>query len=242
MKTLSRLLCLAVALGAPLRAAQTVPTLNASGTLSDADGKPLFGSFLLQFHIFDGSGSERPAWTESRYVKAEGGRFTAVLGRQQRIPEAVLQGAFHIVAQPPIGTGWRASVFGSPEISRAASVQPQSGAASEALGEAGGDVRRLERELGNAKDEVARAHRQSEESRRRLDAIEQTLSDPPAASTPAGPRIYVVQAGDTLRSVALKTLGDERHWIAVYQANDDRIQRAGELVAGQKLLIPALAR
>ena len=57
---------------------------------------------------------------------------------------------------------------------------------------------------------------------------------PPEASTE-----YVVQPGDTLRSIALEQYGDAEQWQRIYQANRAAIgPNPDALVAGMKLQIP----
>jgi nucleoid-associated protein YgaU len=51
---------------------------------------------------------------------------------------------------------------------------------------------------------------------------------------------YVVQPGDTLRSIALDQYGDAEMWQTIYQANRDTIgPNPDALVAGTTLQIPA---
>jgi LysM repeat protein len=61
-------------------------------------------------------------------------------------------------------------------------------------------------------------------------------SPPPGAAAAE----YVVQPGDTLRSIALDQYGDAEQWQRIYQANRDTIgPNPDALVAGTKLQIPA---
>ncbi|MBI5597258.1 MAG: hypothetical protein HY928_14285 [Elusimicrobia bacterium] len=223
---------------AALSAAEPVPTLRYSGTLFDAQGRPLDGSYLLHFRIFDDASGPAPAWSESRYVRAQGGRFSALLGGTQRLPDSVLRGAYRLSVDAPKGMGWAAFADGLPALDRpgsAASAAPAARPAEPSARPA--EPAGVQRELQQARSEADRARKENEENKRRLDALERAVGAPAAA--PQGPRIYVAQKGDTLRTVAFKALGDERHWILVYQANSDRLQRAGELTVGQKLVIPA---
>ncbi|TBR21715.1 hypothetical protein EPO15_09570 [bacterium] len=223
-----RHLALLAALLASLTASASAAPFRFSGTLRDASGRPLDGSYLLRFSVAG------EAWSESRYVKAEGGRFSALLGSRTPLPDSALRGTARVLADPPAGTGW--SVLpddGAPAVTAAAPPAPAQAYVPPSPPADPGDLRQLERELDQAR-------RDREESKRRLEALERAVSTPQTAGAAApASRLYVVQAGDTLRTVAKKTLGDERHWVLVYQANADRIQRAGELVAGQKLVIPA---
>jgi hypothetical protein len=52
------------------------------------------------------------------------------------------------------------------------------------------------------------------------------------------PGVYTVQTGDTLQSIAQKTLGDAGRWAEIFQANKDRIKRGGEVAPGQVLIVP----
>lgn len=241
---------------APLPAAAA--QLRYSGLLQDSAGRPLDGSFLLRFSLREQGGAGRESWSEQRYVKTEGGKFSAILGSRKPLPEAALRGGRTVFVEAPPGTGWRvvaaaepaAAVVPPPAPVPAAVLPPApvpaavpppapvpaaaSSAPAPAFPAPFGELGRLERELDQAR-------REGEESRRRLEALERAAAAPAAAPTPVT-RLYVVQEGDTLRTVAKKTLGDERNWVLIYQANSDRIQRAGELTPGQKLVIPGLAR
>ena len=54
---------------------------------------------------------------------------------------------------------------------------------------------------------------------------------------PAG-RTYVVRAGDTLRSIALRAYGNEERWRRIYRANKASIRDPDVLVVGTTLTIP----
>jgi nucleoid-associated protein YgaU len=61
-----------------------------------------------------------------------------------------------------------------------------------------------------------------------------------ASPQPAAATQYVVQPGDTLRSIALDQYGDAEMWQTIYQANRDTIgPNPDALVAGTTLQIPA---
>ena len=60
-----------------------------------------------------------------------------------------------------------------------------------------------------------------------------------ASAQPAPPTVYVVRAGDTLRDIARRLLGDETRWLAILEANRDRIDDPENLAIGLELLIPA---
>lgn len=235
MKTTTLLAAVLASALAPASAAQ----LRYGGSISDADGRPLEGSYLLRFTLQPDGAAAKDAWTEQRYVKAEGGRFAAVLGTRRAIPDSALRGAYRLSVEAPAGTGW--TVSPAPKAPPAGEERPAPpdfvpapppASAGFVPPAASAEVIQLEAELD-------RARREREESRRRLEALEKAAA---AAPAPSSSRIHVVAAGETLRTVAKKTLGDERHWILIYQANADRIQRAGELTPGQKLLIPGGVR
>ena len=73
---------------------------------------------------------------------------------------------------------------------------------------------------------------------------------PPALATPEGSvrsgqsspkpagRTYVVRAGDTLRSIALRAYGNEERWRRIYRANRALIRDPDVLVVGTTLTIP----
>jgi nucleoid-associated protein YgaU len=61
-----------------------------------------------------------------------------------------------------------------------------------------------------------------------------------ATASPAASRDYVVQPGDTLRSIAEDQYGDASLWPRIYDANRDVIgPDPDNLVAGTKLMLPA---
>ncbi len=60
------------------------------------------------------------------------------------------------------------------------------------------------------------------------------------AEWPAG-RIYVVQAGDTLGTIAQKTLGSAKHWKRLHDANRKAIPDPGRMRAGTRLVLPEVA-
>ncbi|MEA3306893.1 MAG: PorV/PorQ family protein, partial [Elusimicrobiota bacterium] len=53
-----------------------------------------------------------------------------------------------------------------------------------------------------------------------------------------GKKVYVVEKGDTLRSVAEKVYGDSSKWIKIYKANTSSVGRSGSIKQGQILIIP----
>ena len=86
------------------------------------------------------------------------------------------------------------------------------------------------RELDKLKDEHEKLSKQ----------IEEILSPKPDLP-PAKPDIYVVQAGDSLESIAGKQdiYGDRSRWKEIFEGNKDVIGSApDQLVPGTKLIIP----
>lgn len=137
---------------------------------------------------------------------------------------------------PPVEAAVRPSVSGSasaPGMVEASSAGSAAAAMPNELG-------RLRREVQRSKAEARKARQEVEKSRKRLDAIEKKLKRGRVEERPAS-RIYVVRRGDTLRSIAIKVYGSAEHWMDLYRANNDRIQRGGELIPGQLLLVPAVA-
>jgi len=51
-------------------------------------------------------------------------------------------------------------------------------------------------------------------------------------------RVYAVQAGDTLWSIAQRFYGNPLMWSRIYHANQSQIQDPNEIYQGQKLIIP----
>ncbi|MCG2726312.1 MAG: PorV/PorQ family protein [Elusimicrobia bacterium] len=56
--------------------------------------------------------------------------------------------------------------------------------------------------------------------------------------TIGGKKVYVVESGDTLRSVAEKVYGDSSKWIEIYKANSNNVGRSGRIEKGQILTVP----
>jgi nucleoid-associated protein YgaU len=96
-------------------------------------------------------------------------------------------------------------------------------------------MRRLERDVEQFKRVAERSKQEAEESKGRLDALEKAVREKREENSV---RIYDVQPGDTLRSIAVKLYGDADRWVDLYEANHDRLQRGGDPVAGQRLVAP----
>src|SRR5262245_42517480 len=56
--------------------------------------------------------------------------------------------------------------------------------------------------------------------------------------SPAAVRVYTVEKGDTLESIAEKQLGDKRRWREIYDFNRKRLKKPDCVVAGVKLQLP----
>jgi len=66
----------------------------------------------------------------------------------------------------------------------------------------------------------------------------EVISPPAVPESPAIPRTYVVQEGETLESIARKFYGDASLWTEIYDLNSDRMERGGTVRPGQVLLMP----
>ena len=84
--------------------------------------------------------------------------------------------------------------------------------------------------------------KEAKQIRRRIQALGQDAQESRADEGEAGVRIYEVRAGDTLRSIAGKLYGDEERWSDLYKENQDRLQRGGDPVPGQRLVVPKSGR
>jgi nucleoid-associated protein YgaU len=58
------------------------------------------------------------------------------------------------------------------------------------------------------------------------------------AKAPTTVRIYTVEKGDTLESIAEKQLGDKRRWREIYDFNRSRLKKPDSVDAGVKLQMP----
>lgn len=92
-------------------------------------------------------------------------------------------------------------------------------------------------------DMKARIDRLEQELRQQRGEIERRQQVKPVVPGAAAgpfkrPGVYKVLEGDTLQSIAAKTLGDADRWAEIYVANKDRLKRGGAVTAGQTLIIP----
>lgn len=62
------------------------------GTLQNAGGEPVSGVFPLTFHLYRGSMSASPLWSERHFVSVVDGRYQLALGHDSPLREHLLQG------------------------------------------------------------------------------------------------------------------------------------------------------
>ncbi len=241
---ISRRLILTAALGFIFcgRAAAGAAVLEFQGQLQDAAGRGLSGSYLLDFVLWDSPVGGTELWRESIYVQSEKGIYRAQLGRVKAIPSDGLKGTYRIEAVPPAGTGWIARSLGSrtqagapPETARPAPIEAARPAPAPPI-----EIIETSTpapvppapapEASRTEGELERLRRELESTRSELDLRK---TQPTAL-----PAVYQVRPGDTLRSVAEKLYGNPERWTDLYQANDDRVLRGGELTPGQRLIVP----
>ena len=65
-----------------------------------------------------------------------------------------------------------------------------------------------------------------------------TLTGESATTELSRVRVYVVQRGDTLQSLALRYYGTRSGWEKIYQANRSGLSSKDQLKVGQQLVIP----
>lgn len=82
-------------------------TREYKGWIVDGSGRPLDGVFLVRFSLPEEGVLEGSRWEQSSYVDARGGRFTAVLGREDPIPAGALRPGVPLDAAAPPGVAWR---------------------------------------------------------------------------------------------------------------------------------------
>lgn len=111
-----------------------------------------------------------------------------------------------------------------------------SAAQEQALRDAGAWVERISADsmtaLKNILDGLA------EENRRFLEGEE---PETPTPTPPPTTQTYVVQPGDTLWTIAVKSYGDGKLWTVIYEANRDILDSPGKIRPGQELKIPSIS-
>lgn len=190
------------------------PQIEFLGRLSDAAGKPLAGHHLLHFKLHGTAPGSPEQWSESLYVKTVSGEYKTLLGRHAPLPEAALRSGYRLTVSAPEGTGWNTGATAAPRLLMPPAAPLATAVSAPIVAPAG---------IASSVVEPA------------------AVSAPKPQTDPMGlpsPRIYEVKPGDTLRSIALEVYGNADKWVDLYQANDDRIQRGGDLTTGQKLIVP----
>ncbi|MBI4678001.1 MAG: LysM peptidoglycan-binding domain-containing protein [Elusimicrobia bacterium] len=215
---------------APQAQAPAAHSFKRSGVVTDAGGQPLTGTFLLDFRLRDPADLGE-VWRESIYVSAVDGVFHAELGRIRPLPptKSITQDMVEVSA--PAESGWAVRPLEArparPAVDRAERRTTRAPAAN-AIPE--GPPGRSASGLDRAPEDQAVIKLQKE--------LQKAKAEIEAQKSSMRPGIYEVQPGDTLRSIAEKVFGNPEQWVDIYQANDDRLLRGGDLVPGQKLIIP----
>ena len=74
-------------------------------------------------------------------------------------------------------------------------------------------------------------------------SIDSSLPAPAAAAAAAAPasgdQTYTVQPGDSLSKIAKRFYGDANRYMAIFQANQDKLTNPDKISVGQELKIPA---
>lgn len=245
-------------------------TLDVRGRLTNAAGQPESGSCLLRFKLFDVAPGSPEVWNDSQYVSLVNGEFQALLGKGRSIPARLLTDGYRLGIETPAGTGWKAvassvapTAGAEPKPSRASASagEPRRPAAQPEDPKLSA-VRRLKAQVADAppakappvaaadpavhavkRDEVppspSQTREESDRLKARLEALEKKLQPGPREFRA---KVYEVQNGDTLQSVAAKIWGDPGRWADLYNANADRILRGGDIRAGQRLMVPEVGR
>ena len=71
--------------GTSIRTSGTSNLIKFAGTLKDAEGRPLVGTYTLVFQIFDAARGGEPRWQEKHDVVLEDGAYTVLLGGMKPI-------------------------------------------------------------------------------------------------------------------------------------------------------------
>lgn len=97
-------------------------------------------------------------------------------------------------------------------------------------------IRKLELEVADLRQQAARAAA----PRAAPPAATPAASVPAAAVAPtaATPQVHVVQAGETLGTIAARYYGTPAKWATIYQANRNRVPDANNVRVGTRLDIP----
>jgi len=244
-----------LALAASLLLAFSGPAMSADllelrASATDAAGTPLEGAYLFEFILWDAVKADEAAWREKRYVKVSDGNFSTVLGDKNAIPARLRVNGYRLRIDAPAATGWRAGLNGAPRwLLPQTSVGAEEAARTPANTPAAEEPRPIPEETQKAPTvgvsasapPAAETDGQVEEYKKRIEALEKAIEKGVPLLKPQV-NIYVVQRNDTLRSVSQKLYGNSDNWIDLYRANSDRIRRGGELVPGQKLLVPRISR
>lgn len=208
--------------------------LEFKGKLTDSAQQPLTGTFLVTFKLLDAIDNGNGEWEESRYVRAVDGNFSAVLGDKKAIPKRMRTHGYRMKFETLLATGWNISMVEPPRWLGAPETPPTQTDPTQAA-----QTSAFPMEHPDSAREAERARVEVEKYKKRLEALEKVIEKNAESKTPRA-NIYVVKHNDTLRSIAQKLFGNAVHWIDIYRANSDRIRRGGELVPGQKLLIPKI--
>lgn len=223
------------------------PLIHFEGRLLDNQGRPLSGTYLLDFRVYDTLARNAVIWLESQYVSVKGGSFMAELGRTNPLPEKILSATNRVAVDAPPGLPWKPLLAvarmtaGGASGPQKAARKPKAERREEAFPAPAREdekIRRLEETLVEFKRAAERSKKEAEESRGRLEALEKTVRGSGLEPGDSGVRIYEVLPGDTLRSIAIKLYGDADRWADLYEANHDRLQRGGDPIAGQRLVVP----
>ncbi|MFA5141207.1 MAG: LysM peptidoglycan-binding domain-containing protein [Elusimicrobiota bacterium] len=214
--------------------------LQYEGLLRDAQGRRQAGIFLLHFRLWNALKGGKEVWTESRYVQASSGTFRVRLGERTPIPATLLSSNYRLSVETPSGTGWTIEAVGPVQVSGLEPAPvPSASGRTERSGDGGpsaAELKQLKDEMERLREEARSSKEEAEKARARVDTLELRLGAVPVQEKSS--RVYVVKPGDTLRSIAQEVYGSAEGWAELYRANDDRIQRGGELVPGQLLVVP----
>ena len=87
--------------------------------------------------------------------------------------------------------------------------------------------------MSDSQEEIERFMRDRQQAEQ--PEAEAAAAEQPAAS---GPRIYVVQQGDSLSQIAKNVYGEATRWREIYEANKHKIKDPKIIRPGQELEIP----